>query len=54
MGWSGPASCRRRRCLDLRDLTRLRTAITQERTRAIQRLEKVFQDAGIKLTSVGL
>ena len=37
---------------DLRDLTRLRTAITQERTRAIQRLEKVFQDAGIKLTSV--
>jgi transposase len=37
---------------DLRDLTRLRTAITQERTRAIQRLEKVLQDAGIKLTSV--
>jgi transposase len=37
---------------DLRDLTRLRTAITQERTRAIQRLEKVMQDAGIKLTSV--
>jgi transposase len=37
---------------DLRDLTRLRTAMTQERTRAIQRLEKVMQDAGIKLTSV--
>src|SRR6266540_2439189 len=37
---------------DLRDVTRLRTAITQERTRAIQRLEKVMQDAGIKLTSV--
>ena len=37
---------------DLRDLTRLRTALTQERTRAIQRLEKVLQDAGIKLTSV--
>lgn len=37
---------------DLRDLTRLRTAITNERTRAIQRLEKVLQDAGIKLTSV--
>jgi transposase len=36
---------------DLRDLTRLRTALTQERTRAIQRLEKVLQDAGIKLTS---
>src|SRR6266540_1501151 len=37
---------------DLRDVTRLRTAITQERTRAIPRLEKVMQDAGIKLTSV--
>ena len=37
---------------DLRDLTRLRTAVTQERTRSIQRLEKVMQDAGIKLTSV--
>jgi transposase len=37
---------------DLRDVTRLRTAVTQERTRAIQRLEKVMQDAGIKLTSV--
>src|SRR6266545_2311611 len=34
------------------EVTRLRTAITQERTRAIQRLEKVMQDAGIKLTSV--
>jgi transposase len=29
---------------DSRDVTRLRTAITQERTRAIQRLEKVMQD----------
>ncbi|HEY3692220.1 MAG TPA: IS110 family transposase [Pseudonocardiaceae bacterium] len=37
---------------DLRDVTRLRTAVTQERTRCIQRLEKVMQDAGIKLTSV--
>src|SRR6266508_4023371 len=37
---------------DLRDVTRLRTAITQERSRTIQRLEKVMQDAGIKLTSV--
>jgi len=36
----------------LRDLTRLRKAQTNERTRAIQRLEKVLQDAGIKLTSV--
>ncbi|MGZ6670663.1 MAG: IS110 family RNA-guided transposase [Solirubrobacteraceae bacterium] len=36
----------------LRDLTRLRKAQGNERTRAIQRLEKVLQDAGIKLTSV--
>jgi transposase len=36
----------------LRDLTRLRKAQSNERARAIQRLEKVLQDAGIKLTSV--
>ena len=36
----------------LRDLTRLRKAQINERGRAIQRVEKVLQDAGIKLTSV--
>jgi transposase len=36
----------------LRDLTRLRKAQTNERGRTIQRLEKVLQDAGIKLSSV--
>jgi transposase len=36
----------------LRDLTRLRKAQINERTRAIQRIEKVLQDAGVKLTSV--
>jgi transposase len=36
----------------LRDLTRLRKAHSNERGRSIQRLEKVLQDAGIKLTSV--
>jgi transposase len=36
----------------LRDLTRLRKAQINERARCIQRLEKVLQDAGIKLTSV--
>jgi transposase len=36
----------------LRDLTRLRRQESEERTRAIQRLERVLQDAGIKLTSV--
>ncbi|MGW1047373.1 IS110 family transposase [Streptomyces sp. NPDC002547] len=37
---------------ELRDLVRARTAVSQERVRVIQRLEKVLQDAGIKLTSV--
>src|SRR5947209_14907550 len=36
----------------LRDLTRLRAAQNNERTRTIQRLEKVLQDAGIKISSV--
>ncbi len=37
---------------DLRELTRLRKAQVEERTRTIQRVEKVLQDSGIKLTSV--
>jgi transposase len=37
---------------ELRDLTRYRKAKIQERTREVQRLEKVLQDAGIKLSSV--
>ena len=36
----------------LRDLTRYRTALTQERSREVQRLEKVVEDAGIKLSAV--
>lgn len=36
----------------LRDLTRTRTAITRERSREVQRLEKLLEDAGIKLSSV--
>ncbi len=36
----------------LRDLTRTRTAVTRERGREVQRLEKLFEDAGIKLSSV--
>ena len=34
------------------DLTRARTAITRERGREVQRLEKLLEDAGIKLSSV--
>jgi len=36
----------------LRDLTRARTVITRERTKEIQRLEKLLEDAGIKLSAV--
>jgi transposase len=36
----------------LRDLTRLRADEVEERTRTIQRLEKVLQDAGITFSSV--
>lgn len=37
---------------ELRDLTRARATIVRERTREIQRIEKVLEDAGIKLSSV--
>jgi len=37
---------------DLRNLTRYRKAQIEERTREAQRLDKVLQDAGIKLSSV--
>ncbi len=36
----------------LRDLTRTRTAVTRERSREAQRLEKLLEDAGIKLSAV--
>lgn len=36
----------------LHDLTRTRTAIKDERCREIQRLEKMLEDSGIKLSSV--
>jgi transposase len=37
---------------ELRDLTRYRKALIQERTREANRLHKVLEDAGIKLASV--
>jgi transposase len=36
----------------LRDLTRYRTSVIEERTRALNRIQKVLEDANIKLTSV--
>ncbi|MFJ7911409.1 IS110 family transposase [Kitasatospora sp. NPDC096204] len=37
---------------ELRDTTRYRTEVVRERTREVQRLEKLLEDAGIKLSSV--
>ena len=37
---------------DLRDLTRYRTQVGEERTRTVNRIHKVLQDANIKLASV--
>lgn len=37
---------------ELRDLTRARVMLTRERGREVQRLEKLLEDAGIKLSSV--
>ena len=37
---------------ELRDLTRTRSTLTRERARQVQRIEKVLEDAGIKLSSV--
>ena len=37
---------------ELRNLTRYRKVQIEERTREVQRLEKVLQEAGIKLSSV--
>lgn len=37
---------------ELRDLTRARSVFTQDRTREWQRMEKLLEDAGIKLSSV--
>lgn len=36
----------------LRDLTRARTTLTRDRAREVQRIQKVLEDAGIKLSSV--
>jgi transposase len=36
----------------LRDLTRYRKALAEERSREVQRLHKVLEDAGVKLSSV--
>jgi transposase len=52
MAWVRPSFVPPRPIRELRDLTRYRKAQIQERTREVQRLDKVLQDAGIKLSSV--
>jgi transposase len=47
-----PSAVPARPIRDLRDLTRYRRRLVEARTREVQRLDKVMQDAGIKLTSV--
>ncbi|MFE7120951.1 IS110 family transposase [Streptomyces sp. NPDC057654] len=37
---------------ELRDLTRARTVVARERSRVVQRLEKLLEDTGIKLSAV--
>lgn len=37
---------------ELRELTRFRSTVVQERSRAVCRIDKMLQDAGIKVTSV--
>src|SRR5215470_10297867 len=37
---------------DLRDLTRLRVSLVQERSRLVNRVQKVLEEAGIKLSTV--
>ncbi|MCW2649079.1 MAG: transposase [Mycobacterium sp.] len=43
-----PVGCR----TSLRDLTQPRTALTRGRTRQVQRIEKILEDAGSKLSTV--
>lgn len=51
-GWSAGSLVPPEPVRQLRDLTRTRTAVTRERTREVQRLEKLLEDAGIKLSLV--
>ena len=48
MACSSRASCQR----ELRELTRYRTSLVQERTAVVNRLQKTLEGANIKLASV--
>ena len=50
--WCAPTSSRRAALRESRELTRYRKTQVDARVKEIQRLEKLLQDAGIKLASV--
>ena len=52
MAWSGDRSSHPSPSASCAILTRTRTAITREQGREVQRLEKLLEDTGIKLSSV--
>src|SRR5260370_9153172 len=52
LGFLNPSFTRPRPQRELRDLTRLRTTMTAERTRLVNRLHKTLEDTNLKLSSV--
>ena len=52
MGFLKPSFIPERPQRELRDLTRMRQTLVQERARVVNRVQKVLEDANIKLTSV--
>src|SRR5215469_17026570 len=50
--YSPPVLFRERRQQDLRDLTRLRVSLVQERARLVNRVHKVLDAAGCQLSAV--
>jgi hypothetical protein len=52
MGCCEPVSSRRRGSRELRDLTRYRTRLVEERAREVNRLQKTLEDTNLKLGDV--
>jgi len=50
-GFCGPAMLPREIIRDLRDLTRMRASLSQEASRLSSRIQKVLEDANVKLAS---
>jgi len=52
MGCCAPVLCRRVGSRELREVTRYRTKLVQERARLVNRIQKVLEDSNVKLASV--